>query len=89
MLPGLFAAIGHEPAVQAMEVDFTRIRLCGVGLAGMALALGNFFNGIHQPRINARTVVVCVLLNIVLSYVLVLGKFGLPAMGVVGAAYGT
>ena len=89
VIPHLFAAIGHEPAVQAMEVDFTRIRLCALAFAGMAMALGNFFNGIHQPRINAQTVVVCVLLNAGLSYILVLGKCGLPAMGVTGAALGT
>jgi MATE family multidrug resistance protein len=89
VVPGFFALVGHEPAVQVMETDFARIRLCGLALAGMAVALGHFFNGIHQPRINTYTVVGCVLLNAVLSYGLVLGKWGLPAMGVAGAALGS
>ncbi|HSW43939.1 MAG TPA: MATE family efflux transporter [Phycisphaerae bacterium] len=89
LVPGFFALVGHEPEVQGMEVDFTRIRLCGLALAGMAVVLGHFFNGIHQPRINAYTVAASVVLNAVLTYGLVLGKWGLPAMGVAGAALGT
>ncbi len=89
VIPAFFALVGHEPAVQAMETDFARIRLCGLAFAGMAVALGHFFNGIHRPRINTYTVVGCVLLNIVLTYGLVLGKWGLPAMGVAGAALGS
>jgi len=89
LMPGFFALVGHEPAVQVMEVDFTRIRLCGLWLAGMGVALGHFFNGIHQPRINTYSVAGSVVLNAVLSYGLVLGKWGLPAMGVAGAALGS
>jgi MATE family multidrug resistance protein len=89
LMPAFFAIVGHEPAVQAMEIDYTRVRLAGLGLAGMSFALGHFFNGIHQPRINTYAVAGTTVLNALLTYGLVLGKWGLPAMGVAGAALGT
>ncbi|NLX14480.1 MAG: MATE family efflux transporter [Phycisphaerales bacterium] len=88
-VPTIFGWIGHEPAVLAMEIDYTRIRLLAVGLSGAAIALGHFFNGIHQPGQNTVTVVGTNIINALLSYALVLGKWGFPALGVAGAAWGS
>ena len=85
----LFAVIGHEPVVQTMEVEYARIRLLGLAASGAAVGLGHFFNGIHQPRHNAYSVVATTILNGILSYALVLGRWGMPAMGVAGAALGS
>ena len=84
----LFNWIGHEPAVRAMEIDYTRIRMFSVGIAGAAVGLGHFFNGIHRPIHNAISVILATIINGVCSYVLVLGHWGMPAMGVPGAAVG-
>ncbi len=89
MIPTLFEWVGHEPAVRAMEIDYTRIRFLSLGAAGASVALSHYFIGIHHPRYSAITVVGANVLNAVLSYGLVLGKWGLPAMGVAGAAVGT
>ncbi len=89
VVPGFYAWVGHEPAVQAMESDYTQIRLLGLGFAGAAVALGHFFNGIHEPRHNAYSVVGTTILNLVLTYGLVQGRLGMPAMGVAGAAVGS
>lgn len=89
IIPGLYAVIGHEPLVQQMEVEYTRIRLLSMGVAGAGLGLGHYFNGIHHPRQTMISVVIANLLNAVLTYGLVLGRWGLPEMGVAGAAWGT
>lgn len=88
-IPTLFAWINHAPDVQAMQVDYTRIRLLSLAPAGMAAALGHFFIGVHHPRINAWSVAGSNVINGFLSYALVLGKWGMPEMGVAGAALGT
>src|SRR5690606_34578998 len=88
-IPALYEAIGHEPAVRAMEIDYTRVRLLSLWAAGASLGVGNFFNGIHQPGRNTVTVVGANIVNAVLSWGLVFGTWGLPEMGVVGAAWGS
>lgn len=85
----LFGLFGHDPAVHEMETGYTRIRLLSVGLAGATVALSNYFNGIHRPGVNATSVIAANIVNAILSYGLVLGKWGLPAMGVEGAAWGS
>jgi MATE family multidrug resistance protein len=89
LTPSLFEAIGHEPAVQEMEVDYMRVRLLSLGAACGSVALGTYFNGIHHPGRNTVSVVGANVLNGVLTYMLVLGKWGAPALGVAGAAWGT
>jgi len=85
-VPALMAWVGHAPEVQRLEVDYTRIRLAGMAAAGAAVAMGHFFNGIHRPRHYASAMVVTTLLNVVLAYGLVVGRWGLPSLGVAGAA---
>jgi len=89
IVPAIFEAIGHDPIVQRMETQYMQIRLLSFGAAGCSVALGCYFNGIHFPRQNAVSVVGANVLNGFLSYGLVLGKWGLPEMGVAGAAWGT
>ena len=88
-IPAFYGLIGHEPDVRAMETQYTQIRLLSLGAAGATVALANFFNGIHRPAVNAVSMAAATALNVVLTYSLVLGKWGLPAMGVAGAAWGT
>jgi len=89
LVPYFFAFVGHDPTVQVMETEYTRIRLAGLALAGMSVALGHFFNGIQHPRINTYTVVGSVVVNAFLCYGLVQGAWGMPAMGLAGAALAT
>jgi MATE family multidrug resistance protein len=89
IVPAFFAWTGHAPDVQVMEVGYTRIRMLSLGMAGMSCAIGHFFIGVHRPLINAVSVVMSNVVNGFLSYGLVLGAWGLPEMGVEGAAMGS
>ena len=72
-----------------MESEYTRIRLLGMGAAGVSVALGHFFNGIHRPVHGAVSVIFSNVVNAVLTYGLVFGVWGFPEMGMPGAALGT
>jgi MATE family multidrug resistance protein len=84
--PGFFSLFGHEPEVVAMEVIYFRIRLWAVGIAVAVGALNGFFYGIHRPLIPLIAMVVDNVINVLLCYVLIFGKFGAPALGLTGAA---
>ena len=59
----------------------------GVGL--LRHALSSFFSGIGRTRMVMLSAISAMVINIGLNYVLIFGKFGVPALGIRGAAYGT
>ncbi len=54
-----------------------------------ARGLGQFFYGIHRPRVVMVSTIVANAVNLLASYVLIFGIAGFPALGVAGAAIGT
>jgi MATE family, multidrug efflux pump len=86
LAPVFFGAFGHEPEVVALEVMYFRIRLWGIGLGVAIGALNGFFYGIHRPTVPLVAMVVANIANVVLCYMLVLGRWGAPALGLAGAA---
>lgn len=85
----IFAFIGHTEKLQAYEVMFFQI-MCVASLPGLlGSALSCFFTG------RGRTwPVMCVdlfscLVNLVLDYLLIFGKFGFPQWGLAGAGWAT
>ncbi|WP_106792361.1 MATE family efflux transporter [Aquimarina sp. Aq78] len=52
-------------------------------------ALKQFSDGLSMTKYPMYATLVANLVNIVLNYVLIFGKFGFPQMGIVGAAVGT
>ena len=85
----MFALAGHEPTVVAMETAYARIGLWGVGPAIAAMALSNFFTGVHKPSVGLWSAVIANVLNIVGNYLLIFGNHGFPQMGMAGAALST
>jgi len=87
--PTLFAAMGHEPGVAALEVVYLRILLYAQFFAITQWCATQFFMGIHRPFITMCAVMVGQVVNVCCNYVLIFGKFGFPAMGIAGAGWGT
>jgi MATE family multidrug resistance protein len=54
-----------------------------------ARGLGQFFYGIHRPRVVMVSTIVANATNLIASYVLIFGELGFPPLGVAGAAIGT
>ena len=89
LLPGLVSMIGHEPAVQALELRYVEVAIWSIGPTIAAAALSSFFNGIHRPKVTMWSAIEGIVVNMAVSYCLIFGTFGLPAMGIAGAAVGT
>lgn len=91
IIAGMRTVLGLEvnPEVAQMEVEYGSILLYGMAFMIAARGTGHFFYGVHR----ARTVMVAAILgnvvNLPVTWGLVYGEFGLPEMGVKGAAVGT
>lgn len=85
----LFDAIGHEPLTRQAEIDyFTPFMRCGV-LFILGGALMGFFIGRGDNRIVMLIQFGGIVINTVLDYAMIFGKWGFPAWGVAGAAWAT
>ena len=86
---GLFRLMGHSDELVELETIYYQVLIWGGVFSLAKAALSSFFSGIGR----AWVVMVCdltgVLLNIVLSYGLIFGRWGLQEMGIAGAALGT
>jgi MATE family multidrug resistance protein len=52
-------------------------------------ALKQFSDGMSMTRYPMYATLIANIVNVILNYLLIFGKFGLPELGIVGAAYGT
>jgi len=87
--PLIFAVMGQPPGVADLEVVYFRILLYAHVAAVINWASNQFFMGIHRPLVTMLSALCGQAVNIAANYVLIFGRFGLPAMGIAGAGWGT
>jgi MATE family multidrug resistance protein len=85
----LFASMNHSAEVTELELVYFRVRLAGYAFIAWQTALSSFFQAVGRPIIPMYATIVGNVLNIGLDYVFIFGKFGMPAMGIGGAAWAT
>ena len=85
----LFLAMGHEPRMATIEATFLRV----IALSGAAklvtMAMSQFLLGLHRPGIVLVATLLGIIANLFFNWLLIYGKWGFPAMGVAGSAWGT
>jgi len=80
----------HVPAAQLpYQAIYFNILIYGAIISLVKTALTSYFSGIGKTRIVMISMVVTMLVNVLMNYILIFGKFGIPALGIRGAAYGT
>lgn len=85
----IFNLVGHEPPVRALEIDYFKI-LCLGGLPSVASsALFGFFSGLSRPWPVMWVTTFATIVNVILDYALIFGKWGFPRMGIRGAGVAT
>ena len=82
----LFALAGHEAAVQQLEVKYFSILCQGGVFHIMSQCLASFFSGRGRTKPVLLITLAAVLIDVPLDYALIFGHWGLPEMGIRGAA---
>ena len=83
----VFVLTGQDPALAGPATLYARMLLSGSIFLLLQNALGGFFIGTGKTRIVLVSGVVRAAVNISLSYVLIFGRLGAPAMGIRGAGW--
>ena len=89
LAPIFFKLVGHEPDVAALEVIYYQVLAFGAGGHLISAALSTFFTGRGETRVVMVVSVSSSLLNILLDYAWIFGRWGFPAWGIEGAAWAT
>lgn len=90
-IPGsmLFDLSGHNPDVVVLEKIYFRIMMFSAAGPIFTAAASSFWNGRGRTVITMTAVLVGAGVNIVLDYLLIFGRLGLPEMGIEGAGLAT
>jgi MATE family multidrug resistance protein len=86
---GLFDLMGHDPALVALEKPYFLTLIAGAIVFLAKTVFASYFSGTGRTRVVMVADVIGVLVNVPLSYALIFGRFGLPELGIIGAALGT
>jgi MATE family multidrug resistance protein len=89
LAPHIFAWANHPPELAAEEARLFQTLSFGAGAAVMAAGLTGYFTGLGRTRVVMFGMVFTALLNVVLDWFLIFGKWGFPQMGIVGAGIAT
>ncbi|GAA3586023.1 MATE family efflux transporter [Snuella lapsa] len=77
--------------VEVVELAIPYLDLVAFSLIPLIIFQGfkQFSDGLSMTRLPMYATLLANIINILLNYVLIFGKFGFPKLGIVGAAYGT
>ncbi|HEX3021443.1 MAG TPA: MATE family efflux transporter [Lachnospiraceae bacterium] len=77
--------------IHTVEKAASYLVIIGVSFVPMAgtLMISAFLRSTENSRYPMYASIVSMLVNMVFNYILIFGKFGIPKLGLVGAAYGT
>jgi MATE family multidrug resistance protein len=84
-----FSLMGIAENQLVPQTLYFNILMFGTVITLIRNSLNCFFSGIGRTRIVMLSSIMVMIVNVGVNYVLIFGKFGFPAMGIKGAAYGT
>lgn len=85
----VFEWMGHAPDLAALERPYFLTMIFGALAFLVKTVLASYFSGIGRTRVVMIADLIGVAMNVPLSYALIFGRWGMPELGITGAALGT
>jgi MATE family multidrug resistance protein len=89
LVAGIFASMGHDPRQVELERTYYLILMAGVLVTLAKVCMSSYFAGIGRTYVVMICDVFGLVVNVPLCYAMAFGKFGFPALGIVGAGVST
>ena len=83
--PTILNTMISSPAVYVKTMEFLHFRIFGLVFAFVIVIFRSFYVAITRTLWITLTAVIMASVNVVLAYVMIFGKLGIPAMGIAGA----
>jgi putative MATE family efflux protein len=87
--PTIFAAMNGDPEVVKQGSQYLQWRLVATAAVGINFSFRGYWSAVKLANYYMYTLIGMHILNVIFSYSLIYGLFGLPAMGTAGAGLGT
>ncbi len=84
-----FESLGIMPEQLEAQKLYFNLLIYGSIISLLRHSLSCFFSGVGRTTIVMVSAIATILINVVVNYILIFGKFGMPAMGIEGAAIGS
>lgn len=85
----LFYYLGQPREVVDMAIPYYRMILCGMPFAMTFFAFKQFLEGVGNTKVEMAATLLCNGVNILLNWVFIYGRLGMPEMGAEGAGLAT
>lgn len=89
LAPFILRRIVSSDHIYDAAISYLNWRIFGFFFTFAAVMFRAFFLGTTQTKTLTLNSIVMVLSNVVFNYILIFGKFGVPALGIAGAAIGS
>lgn len=77
----IISLLSNDPEVTSIGTDYFRWRALAIIAVGCNFAFRGYWNGIRRTGMYLQILVVMHIFNVIISYGLIFGSFGLPEMG--------
>lgn len=89
LTPGLVALLGLEAEVGVIAAEYLAVNMGAIATLTIMLLASAVLRGAGDARTPMLVTALANIVNVILSWALIYGTLGLPALGAVGSAWGT